>query len=73
MRIRIRDAESFDPGSGMLKFGSGIRDKPPGFATLGDGVKKNIEGAVHPLKLGLTSCVCRFSDSIHKNCISKHE
>jgi hypothetical protein len=44
MRIRIRDVESFDPGSGMEKFGSGIRDKPPGFATLvgRDGVKKSL-------------------------------
>jgi hypothetical protein len=43
-RIRIRDVESFDPGSGMEKFGSGIRDKPPGFATLvgRDGVKKSL-------------------------------
>jgi hypothetical protein len=31
MRIRIRDL--FDPESGMEKFGSGIRHKPPGSAT----------------------------------------
>jgi hypothetical protein len=44
MRIRIRDVESFDPGSGMEKFGSGIRDKPPGFTALvgRDGVKKSL-------------------------------
>jgi hypothetical protein len=32
MRIWIRDL--VDPGSGMEKFGSGIRSKHPGFATL---------------------------------------
>jgi hypothetical protein len=32
MRIRIRDR--LDPGSGMAKFGSGIRNKHPGSATL---------------------------------------
>jgi hypothetical protein len=32
MWIRIR--ESFDPGSGMEKFGSRIRDEHPGSATL---------------------------------------
>jgi hypothetical protein len=32
MRIRIRDQESFDPGSGMEKIR--IRDKHPGSATL---------------------------------------
>jgi hypothetical protein len=32
MRIRIRDLD--DPGSGMEKFGSGIRHKHPGSATL---------------------------------------
>ncbi len=34
MRMRIRDPESFDPGSGIQKFRSGIRDKHPGSATL---------------------------------------
>jgi hypothetical protein len=34
MRIWIRDSEYFDPGYGMEKFGSGIRDKHPGSATL---------------------------------------
>jgi hypothetical protein len=34
MRIQIRDPESFGPGSGMEKFGSGIWDKHPGSATL---------------------------------------
>jgi hypothetical protein len=32
MRIRIRDL--FDPGSGMEKFESWIRNKHPGIATL---------------------------------------
>jgi hypothetical protein len=34
MRIRIRDPGSFDPGSRMEKFGSGIQYKHPGSATL---------------------------------------
>jgi hypothetical protein len=40
MRIQIRDPESFDPKSGIrdgkirTRFGSGIRDKHPGFVTL---------------------------------------
>jgi hypothetical protein len=34
MWIRIRDPASFDPGSGMEIFGSGIRDKHAGSATL---------------------------------------
>jgi hypothetical protein len=32
--MRIRNPESFDPGSGMKKFGSGISDKNLGSATL---------------------------------------
>jgi hypothetical protein len=32
--MRIRDPKSFDPGFGMEKFGSRIREKYPGFATL---------------------------------------
>jgi hypothetical protein len=45
MRIRdpgsgIRDGDSSDPGSGMEKVGSGIRDKHPGSATL---EKSNIQ------------------------------
>jgi hypothetical protein len=35
MRVRIRDL--FDPGSRMEKFGSRIRDKHPGYATLKSG------------------------------------
>jgi hypothetical protein len=37
MRIRIQDPGIFftlDPGSGMKQFGSGIRDKHPGSATM---------------------------------------
>jgi hypothetical protein len=34
MRICIRDPGFLDPGSGMENFGSGIRNKHPGSATL---------------------------------------
>ncbi len=32
--MRIREGKNSDPGSGMEKVGSGIRDKHPGSATL---------------------------------------
>jgi hypothetical protein len=32
--MRIRDGKNWDTGPGLKKFGSGIRDKHPGFATL---------------------------------------
>jgi len=32
--LRIRDEDTSDPGSGMKKVGSGIRDKHPGSATM---------------------------------------
>ena len=34
MRMRMRYPDLFDPGSGTKKFGSGIRYKHPGSATL---------------------------------------
>jgi hypothetical protein len=70
MLIRIRDPDIVYAGSGMKKFGTGIRDKHPGSATL---AATSLSDPVRTGRIDLAPSdpdldpVCKESDKLHNN------